>query len=271
MNRGLHVPNQLHKVASKAKTLAYRAMSTAGPRQPEPKISADAQQYWNDTSGARWSSDSHWRGASLFAGTDLWSDIGRRHLDMFDRGVRFVGREPRWDRVLEWGCGGGANAIHFAPRAREFIGVDVSPESLQECARQVADVCDTSFHEILVDVPSPESVFDELARPCDVFLCFYVFELIPSPAYGSRLLHIAHRLLGPDGLALIQIKYDEGRWRTRPRRRGYRSGLANMTTYTIPAFWQLATRSGFKPELVELVPKNELDERYAYFLLSRAT
>lgn len=68
---------------------------------------------------------------------------------------------------------------------------------------------------------------------------------------------------------MIQIKYDEGRFWTRPRRRAYRSGLADMTTYPISEFWQLAVTCGLRPESVELVPKNELDERYAYFLLSR--
>ncbi|MEU0531253.1 hypothetical protein [Amycolatopsis tolypomycina] len=68
----------------------------------------------------------------------------------------------------------------------------------------------------------------------------------------------------PGGLALIQIKYDAGRRRTKPRRRAYRSGLAEMTTYPIDGFWQLAQRCGLTPQAVHLIPKNE---RYAYFFL----
>lgn len=94
-------------------------------------------------------------------------------------------------------------------------------------------------------------------------------ELIPTPEYGERLLRIAHRMLRPGGVALIQIKYSNGRWATRPRRRSYRSGVAEMTTYRIDEFWQLAQTCGFVAETVELVPRNELDERYAYFLLRR--
>jgi len=44
-----------------------------------------------------------------------------------------------------------------------------------------------------------------------------------------------------------------------------------MTTYRIDAFWALTEACGLRPELVHLVPENELDGRYAYFLLSRRT
>ncbi|WP_410609499.1 hypothetical protein [Amycolatopsis sp. lyj-109] len=42
-----------------------------------------------------------------------------------------------------------------------------------------------------------------------------------------------------------------------------------MTTYPIDEFWQLSQRCGFVPKAVHLVPRNELDERYAYFFLAR--
>jgi SAM-dependent methyltransferase len=252
-----------------AEAFAQRGLASAGLRQSESKIAGDSQAYWRDTKGKRWTADSHWADAPVFAGNDLWSRIGREHLDLVDRGARTVGFDRPWHRVLEWGCGGGANAVHFAPRAKEFIGVDISEESLRECERQVEAVCATPFQPVLIEVSHPESVLDEVCEPCDVFLCCYVFELLPSPEYGARLLRIARDLLAPGGLALIQIKYDTGRWSTRPRRRAYRSGLAEMTTYPIASFWELAADCGLRPEAIQLVPKNELDERYAYFLLSK--
>jgi SAM-dependent methyltransferase len=259
----------IRHIGGKAKALLPRMIATAGVRQSESRISADSQQYWNETSEARWASNSHWQSARVFAGSNLWSEIGRRHLAMFERGARMVEFGRPWGRVLEWGCGGGANAVHFAPRAREFIGVEVSADSLSECARQVGAVCDTPFTPVLIDVAEPEEALEKVGAPCDIFLCFYVFELLPTPEYGERILRIARQLLGPGGLALIQIKYDVGRWWTKPRRRAYESGLAEMTTYPIHTFWELVQKSGLTPQSIELVPKNELDERYAYFLLSR--
>ena len=44
-----------------------------------------------------------------------------------------------------------------------------------------------------------------------------------------------------------------------------------MTSYPIAAFWQLAADCGLRPVSVELVPRDELDERYAYFVLRRPT
>jgi SAM-dependent methyltransferase len=260
--------NRVKRWGADIEAFIQRGLGVVGFRHPESRISGDAQDYWTSSDGSRWKSNSHWRDAPAFAEGDLWSRIGRRHLDMLERGARMVGRELTWDRVVEWGCGGGANAVHFAPVAKEFIGVDVSKDSLRECARQVADVCDTPFRPVLVTVAEPETALADIAHPCDVFLCCYVFELIPSPRYGERLLSIARELLAPGGLALIQIKYDDGRWSTKSRRRAYRSGLAEMTTYPIASFWELASRCGLQPEAIQLVPKDELDERYAYFLLS---
>lgn len=257
------------RAARQIEEILQRTFATVGMGQSESKISTDSQAYWTSVKDDRWKGNSHWRSAGVFADGKLWSEIGRRHLLLFERGARTVDFRRSWSRVVEWGCGGGANAIHFAPRADEFIGVDISEDTLAECGRQVAEACDTPFRPIRVEVTEPEKVL-EVAGSCDIFLCFYVFELLPTPEYGARLLRIAHQLLNPGGLALVQIKYDDGRWATRPRRRAYKSGLADMTTYPIAAFWELAVECGLTPESIELVPKNELDERYAYFLLSRA-
>ena len=257
------------RLARNGEELVQRALAGMGARQSETRISADSQAYWGRPGDDRWRANSHWRDASVFHDGDLWSRLGREHLELFERGVRMTGFSRRWDRVIDWGCGGGANAIWFSPRAQEYIGVDISADTLRECASEVARACDTRFTSIAVDVDDPEAALRKIDEPCDIFLSFYVFELIPTPEYGERLLRIASQLLAPGGLALIQVKYDSGSWRTKSRRRSYRSGLAEMTTYPIAAFWELAARTGLRPEAVHLVPRNELDVRYAYFFLSK--
>jgi SAM-dependent methyltransferase len=269
VNSGSLVKAKLRRWGATVEALAQRVLVSAGLQHTESRIADDSQAYWHTLGDDKWKANSHWQDAPVFAGSDLWSRIGREHLNMVERGARLVGFTRPWHRVLEWGCGGGANAVHFAPRATEFIGVDISGGSLSECARQVAAVCDTPFRPVVISVAEPEEALTEVDGHCDLFLCFYVFELIPTPEYGERLLRIARELLAPGGLALIQIKYDEGRWSTKPRRRAYRTGLAEMTTYPIAAFWELAAACGLQPEAIQLVPKNELDERYAYFLLSK--
>lgn len=269
------VIRRARRIGGAALDAMERTLTAAGLGESTDKLTADARRYWQEADGDRWRADSHWRDANVFVGNDLWSETGRRHLDLFHRFARTVERDGppatggSLGTVLEWGCGGGANAVHFAPPATGFVGVDVAAPTLDECGRQVAAVTDTPFRPVLVDPADPESAVPGLRRSVDLFVCFYVFELIVSQDYGARLLRIASEVLVDGGLALIQIKYDTGSFATRPRRRNYRSRLASMTTYRIDEFWSLAVECGLVPHAVHLVPRNELDERYAYFLLSR--
>ncbi len=264
----MSIATRIRQAGGRAEDLVQRVLARAGLAQSESRIAGDAQDYWAESGSAKWKSNSHWRDGSVFDGTDLWSEIGRRHVDMFDRGARMLSFPAQWDRVVEWGCGGGANAVHFAKRTREFVGVDVVAETLDECGRQVAAHSDAAFTPVLAEVAHPERVVPDIGT-CDVFLCCYVFELIPTPEYGARLLRIAHDVLRPGGLALIQVKYHDGGFWNRPRRRGYRTSVAGMTTYSVPEFWELVTACGLRPAAVELVPENELDRRYAYFLIAK--
>ena len=245
-----------------------RALAAAGFAESAQKLGRDAQSYWRAAGSERWKRESHWRDADIFADNSLWDEVGKRHLALFERLSRVLDRPSRLGTVLEWGCGGGANAVSFAPGADRFIGVEISQPSLDECAKQVAATCDTPFFPILVDAERPEDAIAGVEGSCDLFLSFYVFELIHSQEYGARLLRIAHRMLADDGLALIQIKFDTGSFWTGARRRSYRRGRADMTTYRIDAFWTLAQACGLTPEVVHIVPENELDRRFAYFLLS---
>jgi SAM-dependent methyltransferase len=251
----------LHAVAEKATRVIPYA-------QPEGTIARDSQQYWQDSTAPQFRSNSHWRGEGGLP-EHAWLGIGRQHLALFKRLAPLTTVRLPVERVVEWGCGGGANAIHFAAEAAEFVGVDVSRHSLEECAATLRKAGISSFVPVQVDVANPETALASVRGPCDVFLCTYVFELIPSERYGRRLLEIALRLLRPGAVAFIQIKYATEAWDTRSRRWGYRLGLASMTTFRIEAFWQLAERVGFTPLVVVLQPEQPLvhDERYAYFLL----
>lgn len=262
------VVTRARHIGGRCKRGTQRVLSAAGARQPETRIAADAQSFWSRPAGPWWEEQSHWRGGPMFATGDLWSRLGRDHLELVDKGARAVGWEWQRPRVVDWGCGGGANAVHLAPRASEFIGVDIAEATVDECRRQVATVCSTPFTSVVIEVNAPESAAEAI-KSCDLFVSFYVFELIPTPEYGERLLRIAAEALVPGGLAVIQIRYSDGTWRTGSRRRSYRSGFADMTTYRIDEFWELSARCGLVPHLVTLVPRNELDRRYAYFVLSK--
>jgi hypothetical protein len=104
-----------------------------------------------------------------------------------------------------------------------------------------------------------------------MFFSSYVFELLPSSAYGLRVLRIAHELLRPGGIALVQIRYRTGPYLPVDARLDYADTWVHSTTYTIDGFWKAMEEIGFEPLYVTLVPEQpELNEsRYAYFALKR--
>jgi predicted SAM-dependent methyltransferase len=126
-----------------------------------------------------------------------------------------------------------------------------------------------NFAPVLIDGAEPEKFTSLIPTASDLFLSTYVFESLPSEEYGLRVLKLVYDLLGPQGMAMIQVKYSTSDWRTKPISWNYRRNLENMTTYRIEEFWDAAEKCGFTPKVVTLVTKQPLvtDERYAYFML----
>lgn len=260
--------DRLRPMAAAVRNQAQFVLGQLGFAHSGGRLTRDASQYWSGTPDDRLLNDSHCREGSKFEDTALWTAMGQEHLQLFQRLRRTTVEPAPLKRIVDWGCGGGANAVCFAPLAQEYIGVDIVAETVDECARQVALACSTPVVKVVADIARPEEAAREIPRPCDLFLCMYVIELVPTQAYGLRLMRIAYDLLAPGAQAFVQIKYATGSWRTRSRRRSYSSSVAGVT-YRVDEFWTAMAEIGFQPEAVALVPENELDERYAYFLLSK--
>jgi 2-polyprenyl-3-methyl-5-hydroxy-6-metoxy-1,4-benzoquinol methylase len=124
--------------AHNAKTTLESAVRQAlGSRQSETALIGESQNYWNDLSDQSLKQNSHWRGVGIFSDDTRWLALGRGHLDLYEEFRRVVDLKHPLKRVVEWGCGGGMNAVHFARLADEFYGVDVSSASLAECGKQM--------------------------------------------------------------------------------------------------------------------------------------
>jgi SAM-dependent methyltransferase len=128
-----------------------------------------------------------------------------------------------------------------------------------------------SFAPILFDVGQPERLFHFVDDPCDLVVSNHFFEVIPTKRYGEHLLRLMARLLRTDGLAFLQIKYDDSTWSSRTRPWSSEPNPRDPTTYRIDEFWTIAARSGFRPEQIVLEPEQPLlqERRYAYFLLRK--
>lgn len=262
---------RLRRLREQARDVAEHLLGAVGLHHSERRLIGEAAQYWADEGASTWRDDSHWRGASV-VDDEMFDKIGSAHASLFDRLAAMVGGGTDLGRVLEWGVGGGANAVQFAPRADSFIALDVNPASTVEAARHVRSVCSTPVTEIVVDLADPEAALERVPNESlDLFICLYVLELVPTPECGIRLMRIASAMLRPGGLAFVQIKYDNGSLSTRAYRRNYRRNSANMTTYALDGFWCDVADLGLDPVGMVLVPENDLDQRYAYLLLRRAS
>ncbi|PQA75536.1 class I SAM-dependent methyltransferase [Brucella oryzae] len=251
------------------RSVAYAA-TRLNYRQSTNRIASDAQEYWADQTSNKHKSNSHWKGSGGLSDT-VWTQIGQLHRKFVQDAAASLGVNMQGSRILEWGCGGGANAVQFVDVASEYLGVEVSPASLKECAARLSDAGYQRFIPILVDMNWPQKSLELIRQPVDIYICTYVFELIPTVEYGAELVRIAFQHLRAGGLAVIQIKYSTHKSNTRGYRWGYRRNLANMTTYSIDQFWLLTESVGFKPVSISLKPYDALvnDERYAYFVLQK--
>ncbi|GAA2305466.1 methyltransferase domain-containing protein [Actinomadura luteofluorescens] len=112
---------------------------------------------------------------------------------------------PAGSRVLEAGCGVGAQTVHLVARSpgMRLTAVDLSPASLDQARARVR----ASFPEARVrwrcadlrDLPFPDAAFDH------VFVCF-VLEHVPDPRGALEALR---RVLRPGG-TLTVIEGDHG-------------------------------------------------------------
>jgi SAM-dependent methyltransferase len=236
------------------------------PPQPEARIIADADSFWAASDSNPSLRDlSHWVGEGRWTDREAWEGIGRSHLKMFEQLCLLAKCQKPVESMAEWGPGGGANAIYFCRAIPQFYGIDISQANLDECERQVRAYGLHGFSPVLIPADRPEECEQAISAQVDFFLSTAVYQHFPSRSYGIRVIRIAHRLLTDNGIALIQIRYDDGDRAHRPKTRNYADQALSFTTWTIEEFWGVAADCGFAPLAVKL----DTDVKYAYFFLKK--
>jgi SAM-dependent methyltransferase len=239
---------------------------TAAPVDTSDDLAVEAGRYWRQSAVRPWVQDmSHWRGQGRWADDAAWKSVGAKHHDLYRQLSALSGRQTPVQSMLEWGPGGGANAVVFAPGMSRFYGVDISPANLQECGRQLDGIGYKAFRPIEIDAGTPEQCLDAIDAPVDFVLCTAVFQHLPGKAYSQNVMRVFHQALADDGIALVQTRYDDGSETLRCKSSDYAKNVVTFTSYRVEEFWGVAAESGFEPLGVVLWP----EPRYAFYLLKK--
>ena len=208
---------------------------------------------------------SHWLGEGRWKNHKKWFEIGEQHYKMFKELVSISNCNLSFDTMIEWGPGGGSNAIAFSRKFQTYYGVDISVANLMECEKQLQKNNYKGFRQVLFNDLNDKILIDIIHEPVSFFLSTAVFQHFPSKEYGARVLKIIYQILDNNGIALIQIRYDNGSSLFRDKKINYTKNVATFTSYKIDEFWDLLIELGFSPLLCKLNTENN----YAYYFIQK--
>lgn len=231
----------------------------------------EARSVWDDLENEKRRAElSHWRGVGKWEDDEKWLGIGTRTLKKMKKGLRLLSQNDSLSHgqaVLEWGPGGGANAIAFRDIATKYYGVDISKKNLAEADRVLRAEGLDYFVPVFVS-DTVDIVRTTLAEPVDLFLSTAVFQHFPSKDYGLEALSVLADITRTGAFGLIQIRYDDGskKYSGNQNIDQYKGNFITPTTYRIDEFWSACIDAGF-----DVICVDDLNSKvnYVWFHLLR--
>ncbi len=127
-------------------------------------------------------------------------ESGRYHVNyVLDAASRLLGRTIEPQRALDFGCGVGRVALPLAERVPQVVGIDVSPDMLDEMDRNAQAQSLRNVQGALSD-----ATLSAVSGTFDFVHSCITFQHIP-PARGLRLFQRLVELLDAGGVGAIQI------------------------------------------------------------------
>ena len=125
------------------------------------------------------------------------------NLSLVRLASRYFGGEK--GRVLDFGCGGGANLLHLLKIGHKVNGVDTSPYSLKMVERMIGSFENLKKNaELQVLDPNAERIpFED--ETFDYVVCASVFSLLSTKERILEVLKEFKRVLKPDGKLFLDI------------------------------------------------------------------
>src|SRR4051812_21434911 len=100
-------------------------MESGNATDPPEVLTMAAQDYWSRSAVEDIKRDlSHWKGSGRWADERSWRQIGEDHFALYRALLHLVDRQVPVRSMLEWGPGGGANAVRFGREIPRLYGVD---------------------------------------------------------------------------------------------------------------------------------------------------
>lgn len=232
-------------------------------------LAAECQEYWSRADKDPKIRDySHWLGYGRFIRRSSWASIGEDSWSRFVKCCNLAGRDVgEFNRCVEWGSGGGANAARFLKHFREFYGVDVSPASARESAR-VLEGAQGFFTPILIRGDYPDSVLETVRQDVDFFLSVATFQHLPTKSYALAVMKIAYMILARGGLAVVQTRLDDGSayYRTKTKQYSRGKNAIRFLSFKLEEFSRLCERAG-----LEVLYAGDVRDgiSYAYYYLRK--
>jgi hypothetical protein len=232
----------------------------------EEQLAKDSTDVWEHTDGDNTASlaGSHWLNQGEGWTDTVWRGYGEFHLQLIKDGLGLAGRTSPVHSVVDWGSGGGANAVAICPTVDHYFGVDISQSNLDECVRQTQALGITNFKPILIPAARPEEVLQQV-NAADCFLSTAVYQHFPGRNYARRVTDIAKGLLTDDGIAVINIRYANLKRQVRNWRRSYKSHATHFNHYTVWEFEMEMAYAGMEVIEIRMQPLTH----HAYFFLRK--
>ncbi|HPL62611.1 MAG TPA: class I SAM-dependent methyltransferase [Syntrophales bacterium] len=212
----------------------------------------------------------HWCGAGRWS-ESRWEQYGADNLKRaFACLSAACGAECieglRGKTALEWGCGGGANIPPLCGHFSLVYGIDISPATLEECERRIAGRGIGHFRKVHIESDRPNTALSGIsAASVDFSVSFAVFQHFPSPEYSLEVLRTMRDLLRDGGFGLVQVRYDDGSEKFRPKRGDYTRNFITMTSFRNGEFESMIRKAGLEPLFNERDPDDPDCHEYHVF------
>jgi 2-polyprenyl-3-methyl-5-hydroxy-6-metoxy-1,4-benzoquinol methylase len=172
----------------------------------------------------------------------------------------------RGKTALEWGCGGGANILSLCGHFSLVYGIDISLATLEECERGMRSRRIDRFRKVHIESARPETALSGIPAHCvDLAVSFAVFQHFPSPEYALEVLRTMGALLRDGAFGVVQIRYNDGSEKFRPKKGDYTRNFITMTSFRNGEFEEMIRKADLKPLFSERDPDDPDNHEYHLF------